>query len=127
MQRVIAAFLLACLGMMLPTAASPFRVCFLDQQILMAEGGPDSECCPDCTRESDEDDPCCVDLEALPDAPAPQPSIGLPPAINTFICEHPILAPLRIARDRKVFARPERIRGPTSPAAHRAVLGVWRL
>jgi hypothetical protein len=127
MRKVIATFLLACLGMMLPTAALPLRVCFLEPQIFMADGGPDSKCCPDCTRESDESDPCCVDLEALPDAPAPQPSIELPPAIITFICENAILAPLRIERDRKVFARPERIRGPTSPAAHRAVLGIWRL
>jgi hypothetical protein len=128
MRKVIAAFLLACLGIMLPTAATPVRVCFLEEEILIAAAGPDSKCCPDCTRETDESDPCCMDLEALAAAAAaPQPSIELPPAILTEVVGNAILAPLRTERDRKVFARPERIRGPTSPAAHRAVLGIWRL
>jgi len=127
MRRVIATFLLVCLGIMLPTAASPVRICFLQEQIITANVGPDSSCCPDCTKETHDSTPCCVDLETMPDAATPQPSIERPPIISISICENAILGPLSITYDRKSSLLPQRVWGPTSPTAHRAVLGIWRL
>lgn len=127
MRRAISAFLLTCLVILLPTAASPLRVCLLEESLLMANPGPDSDCCPDCTRESDHDSSCCVDLEALPDSSAPQPSVELPPAVITEIFVTTIRPVAAIVTETGISVRSNPIRGPTSPAAYRAVLGIWRL
>lgn len=126
-RKVIAVFLLACFGILLPSAASPLRVCLLEQRLLIAEVSSDANCCSDCNRETDKRSPCCMDLEALPDASAPQPSIELPPVIITDIpvAAIPPLMPMDLGR--WIDSPPRTIRGPTSPSAYRAVLSIWRL
>lgn len=126
-RRVIAAILLACFGMLIPTVASPLRVCMLEMRVLSNEVHPDASCCSDCTRETDDRDPCCLDLEALPDSSVPQPSISLPPAIVIDLPAGVLAPPPWIELGHGVLALTEPIRGPAPPAARRAVLGVWRL
>ncbi len=126
-RKVIAVFLLACFGILLPTAASTVRVCLLEERILIAETSTDSKCCSDCNRDTDEHNPCCMDLEALPDAPTPQPSVELPPIVITNLPLASIPPPITLDPDCWIDAPLGLIRGPTSPAAYRAVLSIWRL
>ena len=126
-RKVMAVLLLACFGILLPTAASPVRVCLLENRILISEVDSDSNCCSDCTRETDERNSCCMDLEALPDASAPQPSVELPPIIITELQIAAIPPPMSVDLCRWIDAPSGTIRGPTSPAAYRAVLSIWRL
>jgi hypothetical protein len=128
MKRVIAAVLLACLGMMVPLAGSPLRLCLLENRLLLggSECGAEKDpCCPDCGDHHE--DPCCVELEELPDAPVPPAPDDLPvlPAMDlpgpAFAAPRPVAAACSVHR----AATP--IRGPDTPAARRALLGVWRL
>jgi hypothetical protein len=130
MKRWVAAFLLWCLGMMIPAVASPLRFCLIDGSThplgLLVDGGK-SKCCDDCTPESEDTDPCCVELEQPPDASIPQIPAVLP---AQFASDLPLLPwlirmPVDTALTGPVVARP--IRGPTSPAAYRAILEVWRM
>lgn len=124
--RIIAALMLACLGILLPTAAASVRVCLLEERLVIGAGSGDSECCSDCTRESQDRETCCFDLDALPDASAPQPSVELPPAVvSDIVCA--VLLSLETEPVRGLSAHSWPIRGPDSPAAYRAVLGNWRL
>jgi hypothetical protein len=134
MRKILAAFLLVCLGVLIPLAASPVRFCLLDGTITFAAFAPgtanacaDGGCCPDCNREDDSQTPCCVDLEELPDSSIPHPPVELPPAV--FAELPPQAGPAASIAEpvRLVFTRSESIRGPASPAAYRAVLGIWRL
>jgi hypothetical protein len=126
-RKAIAAFLLACFGMLIPTVATPLRVCMLEQRVFSTEVRSNANCCSDCTRETDDRNPCCLDLEALPDSSVPQPSISLPPVIVTHLQERVIVSPPWIESVDEVKAFVEPVRGPAPPAARRAVLGVWRL
>jgi hypothetical protein len=117
--------LLFCVGIQLPASASPVRICFLE--FALNSSPADSKCCPDCNRGTEPPDPCCLDLEELPDSGAPQLPVELPPAavadVPPGICA--IHAVTWTSRECFVVSTP--IRGPTSPAAYRAVLGIWRL
>jgi hypothetical protein len=125
-RQFLAAVLLCCVGFLIPASASPVRICLLEFGLNSAQA--DSKCCSDCNRETTEPDPCCVDLHELPDSGAPQLPVELPPAIITDV---PAALPPMIhavtwmCREHPVVSAP--IRGPTSPAAYRAVLGIWRL
>jgi hypothetical protein len=129
MRRAIAALLLACLGILVPLAATPVRLCLLEHRVLMPGasecGLKKSKCCPDCGDHHEK--PCCVDLEDLPDAPAPSVPEGLP-AIATIELPAPVfvLPPVVLVEDA-CFEAAVPIRGPDSPAAWRARLEVWRL
>ena len=126
MRKLLAAFLLLCLGMMIPSGAASVRLCLLNGQISPALG--DVPCCDECSCEDDESDPCCIDFEQLPDASAPLPPLEIPPALWTGI--PPLLMGLATsARDGSIkpCVVSEPIRGPSSPAAHRAVLSIWRV
>jgi hypothetical protein len=129
MRRAIAALLLVCLGVMVPLAATPVRLCLLEQRLLVpgaAECGlKKSACCPDCGDHHES--PCCVDLEDLPDAPAPTFPEGLP-AIAAIDLPAPVfvLPPVVLVED-SIYETAVPIRGPDSPAAWRARLEVWRL
>jgi hypothetical protein len=68
-----------------------------------------------------------MDLEALPDASAPQPSVELPPIIITELQIAAIPPPMTVDLCRWIDSPSGTIRGPTSPAAYRAVLSIWRL
>jgi hypothetical protein len=122
---MLAVLLLFCVGIQIPASASAVRFCFLE--LAPNSSQPDSKCCSDCSKGTELPDPCCVDLEKLPDATAPQVPVDLPPAIVTEVpaglC--PIHAMTWVSGENFIVFTP--IRGPTSPAAYRAVLGIWRL
>ncbi len=121
MRNLIAALMLACLGIMLPAMAGPLRFCLIEECLLIAT--EESDCCPDCDRSADQ--PCCVDLDALPDAAPPQLALELPPVTAR---ELPAIAiPAALESDHRLKSGAKPIRGPASPTAHRAVLGIWRL
>jgi hypothetical protein len=127
MKRVIAGFLLACLGMMIPLAGSPLRLCLLENRLLVggSECGAEKDpCCPDCGDHHE--DPCCVELEELPEAPAPGVPDDLPSPPVMKLPEPAFVAPPVLAAV-SVHLAANPIRGPDTPAAHRAWLGVWRL
>ncbi len=127
MRKAIAAFLLACIGAMLPMAAAPVRLCLLKERLLVAETSRDKNCCDDCGRETNIPEPCCVDLEALPDSVAPQPVIGPPPVAIRWL-PAALLPPAAVeCSGLEDESRSAPTRGPTSPAAYRAVLAIWRL
>ena len=129
MRRVIAALLLICLGMMVPLAATPVRLCLLEHRLLMPGvlecGLKKAKCCKDCGKHHET--PCCVDLEDLPDATAPSFPEGLP-AIAAIDLPAPVFVlPPAVLVEDSVFVAAVPIRGPDSPAAWRARLEVWRL
>jgi hypothetical protein len=126
MKSLVALLLLACFGIILPTAASPTRVCLM-QVGLSAAGGPADDCCPDCPSEEPADDPCCVVVKVLPDTAAPHPLLELPPLLFTEMADGTCWSPLEWVTCHGTSRAPVSIRGPTSPAAHRAVLGIWKL
>ena len=126
-QKLIAVLMLACFGVLLPTAAASVRVCLLEERVLIAELGDGSACCSDCSRETEERDPCCLDLEALPDSSVPEASVELPAALISDLPQNAMMPPMKPHLGGQVFVRPEAILGRASPAAYRAVLNQWRL
>lgn len=128
MRNFLAIFLLVCLGVLIPVAASPMRVCLLEGGIITSGlGSHQPECCTDCGRDAGEPAPCCVELEKLPDLLAPQPPLEVVAAVLAEIPLWDYLAPLERELSCEVAPLSEPICGPISPAAHRAVLGIWRL
>jgi hypothetical protein len=128
MQRIVAAILLACLGMMIPLAGSPLRLCLLENRLLVGGSGCGAEkdpCCPDCGDSPVE--PCCVELEEMPDVPVPPAPDELPVPLVIDLPKLAFVAPRPVITDGSVHPAATPIRGPATPAAHRALLGVWRL
>jgi hypothetical protein len=125
MRRVLAALLLFCVGILIPASASPVRICFLELGLNSFQA--DSKCCSDCSQGTEQPDPCCHDLEKLPDSPAPQLPVELPAAVITDVLACLSPAPAMTQMRKTCFPVSAPIRGPTSPAAYRAVLGIWRL
>lgn len=128
MQRLVAAILLACLGMMIPLAGSPLRLCLLENRLLVggsACGGEKDPCCPDCGDHHEE--PCCVELEEMPDVPVPPAPDELPAPTVMDLPDPAFVAPPLVLAAGSVHLAATPIRGPDTPAAHRAWLGVWRL
>lgn len=124
-RKIVAALLLFCVGILIPASALPVRFCLLEFELSSAQA--DSKCCSDCSRGTELPDPCCVDLDELPDSTAPQVPVELPPVIVTeVLAEFRPIHALPWGSGENFVASPP-IRGPTSPAAHRAVLGIWRL
>lgn len=128
MRRLIAVLLLACLGMMIPLAGSPLRLCLLENRLLMggSECGAEKDpCCPDCGDHHE--DPCCVELEELPDMPVPPAPDELPAPLVMDLPKPAFVAARPVITDGSVHLAAAPIRGPDTPSAHRALLGVWRL
>lgn len=125
MRKVLAAFLLFCVGIMVSTSAAPVRICLLDSSLESGSGS--SKCCKDCRKDTEKPDVCCHDLEQLPDAPVPQDPVVLPPAVVADLPPVLFVSPVLTEVCLEKFSVSEPIRGPTSPTAHRAVLGIWRL
>jgi hypothetical protein len=123
-RKLIAALLLVCFGILVPVAASSVRICLLEESQLVAGA---SDCCSGCDQETNQQDPCCMDLEALPDASAPQPSVELPPLIVTELPESLLPGPSLFALCGLTDSQSALIHRAKSPAAYRAVLGIWRL
>ncbi len=129
MRKAIAAFLLACLGIMILLAAAPVRLCLAEHRLLVAGvsecGSKKLPCCPDCGDHHQ--DPCCLELEDLPDAPAPVTPEGLPAIVAIDLPAPIFMAPPAVLVEVAAFEASVPIRGPDSPAAWRAILEVWRL
>jgi hypothetical protein len=128
-RQLIAMLLLICVGILVPLSATPVRVCLLDADTagVLVGHDPEKECCPECSRGSETPEPCCVDVEEFPDSTSPQNSFELPSVVLTDLTELLGPSPLNEEIQSEVVSTSEPIRGPTSPAAHRAVLGIWTL
>jgi hypothetical protein len=137
-RQFIALFLVTCLGILIPTAASTVRVCRLESTIYLggfesfgATAGTDgfqkAKCCPDCGDESEDDDPCCLELRKLPDAPEPSAPVGLPPVLPVESSDYAVNIERIEDHCREIFSAAEPIRGPTSRGVRRAMLGVWNI
>lgn len=132
-RQFLAALLLVCFGALLPTAASPMRVCFLDHEVLEPgfttygeTGGHKLKCCPDCGS-PENGDSCCMDVKKLPDAPEPTSPVVLPPLVFTetdFVITVP---PCPVVIVEEAFSRAAPIRGPDLPGTRRALLGIWNI
>lgn len=133
MRRVLAAFLTVCLGILIPVVASPMRVCFLDDSVLLpgfATYGETSahkdKCCPDC-GDTDEGDTCCLDLKRLPDAEIHTGPVVLPSLVCCELDARVAVprCPVTWMESAHLPATP--IRGPDSPGSRRALLSVWTI
>ena len=124
MRRVIAAFLLACLGMMIPLAAAPLRICLLENEIMAAAAKP---CCPECKKETKHESDCCMQLEELPDAPLAGFPEEVPPLMAVDLPSEPFLLPPVAVVPVETYCASTPIRGPDEPHRLQAILGVWRL
>jgi hypothetical protein len=140
-QRVIAAMMLAWLGILFPLSGASASWCLQESRLLV---GGKSECrmekaasCQNCRsgkpkaccneEKKGSDKPCCVDLEDLPNAPAPSVPEGLP-AIAAIDLPPPVFVlPPAVLVEDSIFEAAVPILGPDSPAARRAKLEVWRL
>lgn len=124
MRRVIAAFLLACLGMMIPLAAAPLRICLIENRITEAGEEP---CCPKCKKETKHDSDCCVQFDELPEAPVANFPEGVPPLMAVDLPPQTFVLPPVAIVPVEIFIPAAPIRGPDEPCRLRAKLGVWRL
>lgn len=125
MRKLLATLLLFYVGMMTLTAASHTRICLIEMGLKWVQ--EDSPCCPECDRESEQPSSCCIDLEKLPDATAPQFSAVLPDALLVEMSPELTVTWVALKCRTYTYFVSESIRGPTSPAAYRAVLGIWRI
>lgn len=118
MRKLTATILLIFLGILLPVAAMPVRICLLDPEERT------DDCCRTCNSDSKD---CCSDVDPLPELTPPDGNFetpvflgyALPPTIVDFV-----LVPQRVVVPA-CYARP-----PTKIAettARLAVLNVWRL
>lgn len=130
-RQFLAALLLVCFGVLLPTAASPLRVCFLDGELLepgfTTYGETAShklKCCPDCGKEGDS---CCMDVKKLPDAPEAVAPVVLPPVVFSETDFEITVPPCPVVILEEAFIRAAPIRGPDSPGKRRALLGIWNI
>ena len=133
MRRFVAAFLTMCLGILIPVVASPMRVCFLDDSVLLPGFTTYGEspthkdkCCPKC-GDTEEGDSCCLDLKKLPDAEHPSGPLVLPSLVCLKLDDRTIVpsCPVTWIESAHVPATP--IRGPDSPGSWRALLSVWNI
>ena len=129
MRRAIAALLLVCLGILVPLATTPVRLCLLEQRVLIPGASEcqerKSKCCDDCGGHHEK--PCCVDLEEMPDATAPSLPEGLPAIVAIDLPPPVFVLPPAVLVEASSYEAAIPIRGPDSPSAWRARLEVWRL
>lgn len=115
---------MVCLGMMIPLAASPVRICLIEHKIVDAGQEP---CCPKCKKETKHDPGCCVQLDELPDSPPAGFPEGVPPVIVLDLPPQGFILPLPELVAVSIFSVGEPIRGPDGSCGIRALFGVWRL
>ncbi len=137
-RQFIAILLLACFGMLIPTMASPVRVCFLESEVYLGsfesfgvttgdDGSTKAKCCPDCGDEEHGGDPCCVEIHKLPDAPEPSAPFGVQPVLPVELKDYSVHVERPVDCVTDVFSAAEPIRGPTSGSIRRALLGIWNI
>ena len=118
MRKLTATILVICLGILLPAAAIPVRICLLDLEERK------DDCCNTCSSDNED---CCADLAPIPDAPVPNGNFETPPFIGFAL--PPSMVELPPIPERIVpppcHARPPTGIGP--PTARMAALNVWRL
>lgn len=122
-----------CLGILIPTAATPIRVCFLDGKIhepgfatYGETASHKAKCCPDCGSQENGNS-CCVDVKKLPDAPEPTAPVVLPPLVFSETDFEVTVPPCPVVMVEKAFIRAAPIRGPNPPGMRRALLGIWNI
>ncbi|RYD49426.1 MAG: hypothetical protein EOP85_01660, partial [Verrucomicrobiaceae bacterium] len=92
MRRVLAAFLLFCVGIMVSASATSVRVCLLTLAPEMA--CEEASCCEECNREKEKPDPCCHHLAGLPDSPVPHDPVELPAAVTADLPPAALVCPV---------------------------------
>jgi hypothetical protein len=107
------------------TTASHHRICLIELGFVSV--AEDSQCCPDCDREDEQPSSCCIDLEELPDATVPQSPTELPVALLVEMPPALSVISIPLESHQRSFFLSVPIRGPTSPSAYRAVLGIWSI
>lgn len=137
MNRLLSALLLFCLGLAVPLAATPLRVCLLDHRLLIGgldECQSDSEggklpCCPDCEHHGRKGKPvdCCIDVDPLPQIQKPALPAPLPPLTAIDLPPPVFVLPVLCESTPATCWISGPIRGPDPWPPHRSVLGVWRL
>ena len=118
--------------MLIPTVASPVRICLLDGKatgsvfsLFEKATAEESDCCPDCgTKDHDR---CCAELKQLPDSTLPVLAIELPALMAMDLPPVVFMPSPVLVASETVFRPSVPIRGPDSPSAHRAVLATWRI
>jgi hypothetical protein len=128
-RQFLAALVLLCFGISIPSAALSQRVCMIDGELMgngiciseKAASGQDGDC-SDCCKE---DKSCCAELKKLPDSALWTGDSHLPDLVAMDLppMEFQIPSPQVIGRQRYLAAM--RIRGPDWPSTCRAVLAVW--
>lgn len=132
-QRVMAALLLLCFGIIIPAAAAPMRICFLEKEVHTAGFATYGEtstgkekCCPDCGS-TEKGDSCCIEVKKLPDSINPAPPFLLFPISFCLAPMDVCIPPCPVTDLKEPFAPSVPIRGPDLPREWRALLGVWNI
>lgn len=130
MRSVLTCLLVLCFGLSMPAVGGP--VCLCIASLFTAEedccGCCGSGGCCDGTSEEGEGGSCCVKLDELPDASAPEPMASAPETpVRDLVGEVASPSRLLFRFIEEPEADDDRIRGPTSGSARRAVLAIWRL
>ncbi|MBK1818363.1 hypothetical protein JIN84_22280 [Luteolibacter yonseiensis] len=121
--------LLVCFGAMLPTAASPIRVCLLETGV--PEEAPSnkkagkSECCDECETHQHEE--CCAELKSVPDSTLPDWHVEMPDMAVVDLPPLVSAGPAVWFVAGAVFHPSAPIRGPDPQGCRRALLAVWRI
>ena len=137
-RQFIAMLLLTCFGILIPTAASPARVCRLESTVYAGgfesfgitigeDGSAKAKCCPECGEEGKKSDPCCVEIHKLPDSTEPPASYGLPQVLPVELKDYALGVERAIDHEVEVFSAAEPIRGPTDQGVRRALLSIWNI
>lgn len=126
-RQFLAILLLVCFGAMLPTAASPIRVCLLEENTGTSgsTASGKSECCDECETHQHEE--CCAELKSLPDSTLPAWHVDMPDMVAVDLPPVVFTAPpVRLVAE-EAFHPSAPIRGPDSQGGRRALLAVWRI
>ena len=118
MRKFTATFLLICLGIMLPVAAMPVRICLLEPEERT------DNCCNTCTSDTGD---CCADVDPLPELLLQDGNFEMPEftgyALPPTMMDLPII-PKQILPPSCLARAPT---GIGSTTARLAALNIWRL
>jgi hypothetical protein len=128
-RQLIAALVLLCFGITIPSAALTTRICLIDG-VLMGSGVSTSEkadsghdmSCSDCCKE---DRSCCAELKKLPDSTLRSGDSQLPGLVFVDLPSAAFRVPSPWVSGLQLYQAAMPIRGPDQPSFRRAVLAVW--
>lgn len=115
--------LLFCFGLAVPAVGGSVHVCLSE----WFKSDKEKTCCCDSAPSEQHQSPCCIELEELPDAQPPSPTITMPDAPEMHLDWFSILPPRAKELTSLSHSRHIMIRGPDSPTSFRAILEIWRL